>query len=79
MSSYGFRKEVLQWVSNYLNSREKFVVFNGFQSQQAVLKCGVPQGSILGPLMFLIYVNDPANASGLLSPILLADDTNLCH
>lgn len=77
MSCYGFRKHVLQWIANYLHNREQFVVFNGVQSQRAVLKCGVPQGSILGPLLFLIYVNDLVNASSLLSPIVFADDTNL--
>ena len=50
--------------------------FNGIDSEQMTIRTGVPQGSILGPLLFLIYVNDIANVSNLFNSILFADDTS---
>ena len=64
---------VLQLLSN----RQQSVVYNGFESELKVINCGVPQGSILGPLLFLLYINDLTNVSSLFMPILFADDTNL--
>ena len=77
MSCYGFKNKVLQWIENYLQNREQYVIFNDNLSERDVLKCGVPQGSVLGPLLFLLYINDLPKASSILSPILFADDTNL--
>ena len=55
---------------NHLQNRRQFVVFNGFKSESKLLRCGVPQGSIIGPLLFLIYINDLCNTSNSLRYIL---------
>ena len=55
----------------------KFLSFNNKNTNFANITCGVTQGSILGPLLLLVYVNDLCNASNILDPIMFADDTNL--
>ena len=67
----------LDWVRSYLSNRLQFVQFNGQCSSPQTICCGVPQGSILGPLFFLLYINDLNNVSTLVELILFADDTNL--
>ena len=74
---YGIRGVPLQWLTNYIQGRQQFVTFNGVKSEKSVTKCGVPQGSILGPLLFLIYIDDLASVLDSSLPILFADDTNL--
>ena len=58
MLNYGFRGGFNLLMKSYLNDRKQFVYINDFDSQTKTINCGVPQGSSLGPLLFLIYIND---------------------
>ena len=55
---YGIRGTILKWFSSYLSNRTQYTVLNKYQSKQESINYGVPQGSVLGPLLFLVYVND---------------------
>ena len=74
---YGICVIANQWFFSYLSNRQQSVVYNGYESELKVINCGVPQGSILGPLLFLLYINDLTNVSSFFMPILFADDINL--
>ena len=79
LNHYGIRGSGLQWFKSYLSNRKQFVSFNGVSSLIKDMSCGVPQGSCLGPLLFLIYINDLPNSSSLLNFHLFADDTHLYY
>ena len=68
---------VFNWFESYLTNISQMVLFNGKISDIRDVTCGVPQGSILGPLLFILYINDFAKVSDKLFHVLFADDTNV--
>ena len=77
IESIGIKNNVLHWLRSYLHNRKQVVVANGYTSNQGTVTCGVPQGSTLGPLLFLLYINN-INKNFIHSKIkLFADDTVL--
>ena len=77
LEHYGIRGNALNWFKSYLTNRYQKVSCNGRLSNLQLIEFGVPQGSILGPLLFLIYINDLPNSSSILHYILFADDSNV--
>ena len=77
LQHYDIRGVAFNWFSDYLKNRQQFAKFNDIHSSRNSIKCGVPQGSILGPLLFLIYINIMCYLSKVLDFILFADDTNI--
>ena len=77
---YGIVGKNLQWFKNYLNNRKQYIQINNEENTNLLsVKCSVPQGSIPGPLLFLIYINDLQFVSDVLNSIKFADDTNLFY
>ena len=79
LEHYGIRDMALEWFKSYLSNRKQYVSINGESSELMDISCGVPQGSVLGPLLFLIYINDLPNISEVLKFYLFADDTNIYY
>ena len=77
LSHYGIRGIALKWFESYLKNREQYTHVNNVNSKTGKLAHGVPQGSILGPLLFIIYANDLPNIHKALRFILYADDANI--
>ena len=74
---YGIRGMANDWFQSYLSNRKQFVTIGSTSSEPQLMTCGVPQGSVLGSLLFLLYINDFNKASSVLDLHLFADDSNL--
>ena len=77
LSYYGVKGIALNLFKNYLYNRTQYVEFRNNHSTFSTIKIGVPQGSILGPLLFIIYINDIIKASNVFKFIMYADHTTL--
>lgn len=77
LEHYGIRGLALDFVKSYLRNRYQYVSINNINSKNEQITCGVPQGSILGPILFLLYINDISNVSSQLFTICFADDSNV--
>lgn len=77
LEKYGFRGIIKNWIQSYLGERQQFVQMDQYKSEQKNIICGVPQGSILGPILFLLYIIDICNVSEEMKFVLFADDTNI--
>ena len=76
---YGVRGLSYLWLKSYLTDRKQYVSIGDSLSDVEYIKCGVPQGSILGPLLFLLYINDIIACSNILQFTLFADDTSISY
>ena len=77
LEHYGIRGTALKWFASYLTDLQQYVSVNGHCSNYLNISCGVPQGSVLGPLLFLSYINDLPKSTKVLTFYLFADGTNI--
>ena len=67
----------MKWFQSYFSDRQQYVTYNGEESSKKGINCGVPQSSILRPLLFIVYINDLSNVCQHMMSLLFADDTHL--
>jgi retron-type reverse transcriptase len=79
LQHYGLQESSLKLIENYLSNRKQYVEVDGHKSNFTLVNLGVPQGSILGPLLFNIYINDLKNVSQHFESVTYADDTTLIY
>ena len=77
MERYGIRGIGLSWLKSYIENRQQYVQIDEYKSACSNITCGVPQGSILGPKLFILYINDICKVSSILNYVVFADDTNI--
>ena len=76
---YQLPNEYLVWIRSFLTNRVQFVYHNGAKSYESMVKSGVPQGSVLGPLLFIIFINDLVDYVSSSKIFTFADDTKIVH
>ena len=79
LKNYGIRGTAHKWIVSYLTERKQFVQFGSSASFHKTISCGVPEGSILGLLLVIIYINDLPNASKITHSLLFSDDKNIFY
>ena len=79
INHYGFRGIINNWFESFLCNRSQTLEINNQLSDAALISYGVPQGSVLGPLLFLLYINDVHTCSDTFNFYLFADDSNILH
>lgn len=75
----GIRGNLLRWFKSYITNRTQKIVIKGYESETVRISSGVPQGSILGPLLFILYINDISNCFKFCNFLLYADDLKIYH